>query len=112
MLREHVLYQLPGLVAEAFESFKDTEANLKRPGEPRDTVSNQQRYLLHSGERVSTLIGHAINGVYFNPFFSDAMQNGGYEKRLCAVVQNRLSDFSDAVERKECKEELLMIPRA
>ena len=100
MLRDHILSQLPGLIAEAFESLKETEANLKRLGEPRDTVSDQQQYLLHSSERFSTLIGNAIDGVYFNPFFTDAMQDEGYEKRLRAVVQNRLSDFSDALEVK------------
>jgi GTPase SAR1 family protein len=100
VLRDHILSQLPSLIAEASQSFKETEASLQRLGEARDTVSDQRRYLLHSSEHFSTLMGNSIDGVYFNPFFSDAMEDEGYEKRLRAVVQNRLSDFSDILEEK------------
>jgi len=100
VLREHILSQLPSLIAEASQSVEDTDARLQKLGEPRDTVTDQQRYLLHSSERLSTLIGNAIDGVYFNPFFEDAMKDGGYEKRLRAVVQNCLSDFSIALEER------------
>lgn len=100
VLRDHILTQLPSLIAEASQSFKETEGSLQRLGEARNTVSEQRRYLLHSSERFTTLIGNSIDGIYFNPFFSNAMEDEGYEKRLRAVVQNRLSDFSDTLEEK------------
>ena len=107
VLREHILHQLPGLIAEASESCEDTEARLSMLGEPRDTLIDQQRYLLQSSERFSVLINNAIDGIYFNPFFGDAMQNEGYERRLRAVVQNCLSDFSVLLEEKGMQREIL-----
>ena len=100
VLREHILSQLLSLIAEASQSFEDTDTRLQRLGEPRDTVTDQQRYLVYSSKRFSTLIGNAIDGAYFNPFFGDAIKDEGYEKRLRAVVQNCLSDFSVALEEK------------
>jgi GTPase SAR1 family protein len=100
VLRDHILTQLPSLIVEASQSFKETEASIQRLGEARDTVIEQRRYLLHSSERFTTLIGNSIDGIYFNPFFGNAMEDEGYEKRLRAVVQNRLSDFSDTLEEK------------
>jgi hypothetical protein len=36
-------------------------------------------------------MGFAINGICFDPFFGDAMEDESYQRRLRAVVQNRLS---------------------
>ena len=100
LLKDHILSQLPSLTTEASEALKEAQASLQRLGDARDTVSDQRRYLLHSSEHFSTLVGNSIDGVYFNAVFTDAMEDEGYKKRLRAVVQNRLSDFSDTLEEK------------
>ncbi|OQV10939.1 Dynamin central domain-containing protein [Cladophialophora immunda] len=97
VLKDHITSQLPGLIAEVQQSCKDAEAGLQRLGKARQTLTDQRRYLLDSSDRFSTLIGHAIDGIYSSPFFGDAMEDEGYEKRLRAVVQNRLSDFAETV---------------
>jgi Dynamin family/Dynamin central region len=107
VLRDHILSQLPSLIDEATQSYKETEASLQRLGKARDTVSDQRRYLLHSSEHFSTLMSNAIDGVYFNPFFGDAMEDEGYARRLRAVVQNRLSDFSEALEEKGMQRKII-----
>lgn len=78
----------------------DTRANLRRLGEARQTLVDQRRYLLHSSEKFTSLIGDAINGFYVDSFFGDAMEEDGYQRRLRAVVQNRLSDFSEILENE------------
>jgi hypothetical protein len=55
---------------------------------------------LQSSEKFSALIGHSIDGFYSNPYFGDAMSDEGYEKRLRAVVQNRLTDFSESMRKR------------
>jgi hypothetical protein len=42
----------------------------------------------------------AINGQYSDPFFGDASTSEGYQRRLRAVLQNRLTDFAEVM-RKE-----------
>lgn len=96
-LKDHIIAQLPNLMAETQQSHKETEASLQRLGKARQTLADQRRYLLNSSERFTALIGDATNGMYFNPFFGDAMKDEGYERRLRAVVQNRLSDFSETI---------------
>ena len=60
-------------------------------------LADQCRYLFRSSERFSFLINNAVNGVYYDQYFGDAMSEQGYEKRLRAVVQNRLINFSDTM---------------
>ena len=100
LLQDHILSQLPSLISDTSEALKEAQAGMQRLGDARDTVSDQRRYLLHSSEHFSTLVSNGIDGVYFNSFFTDAMEDEGYEKRLRAVIQNRLSDFSDILEDK------------
>ncbi|EXJ65394.1 hypothetical protein A1O7_01735 [Cladophialophora yegresii CBS 114405] len=98
VLKDHIIAQLPGLITESQQSLEETDASLQRLGDARQTLADQRRYLLHSSEKFSGLVGYATNGVYFDPFFGDAMEDEGYERRLRAVVQNRLSDFSKTLE--------------
>ena len=93
VLRDHILPSLPGLIDEAQTTLGDSRENLLRLGQARQTLADQRRYLFRSSERFSFLINNAVNGVYHDPYFGDAMNEQGYEKRLRAVVQNRLIDF-------------------
>ncbi|ETI26987.1 hypothetical protein G647_10086 [Cladophialophora carrionii CBS 160.54] len=107
ILKDHIIAQLPGLITETQQSLEETDASLQRLGDARQTLADQRRYLLHSSERFSGLVGYAINGVYFDPFFGDAMDDEGYQRRLRAVVQNRLSDFSKTLEAKGMQKQII-----
>ena len=94
ILKDHIVSQVPGLILETQQAFEDTTTHLHKLGEARKTIVDQRRYLTHRSERFTALIGYAINGVYFDPFFGDAMEEVGYLKRIRARVQNCLADFS------------------
>lgn len=95
VLRDHIISQLPGLIEETQKSLAESRDNLEKLGEARSTLTDQRRYLFQSSERFTSLVSSAKNGVYNDPYFGDAMSNEGYERRLRAVVQNRLSDFAE-----------------
>ncbi|OAL18229.1 hypothetical protein AYO22_10807 [Fonsecaea multimorphosa] len=97
VLKDHIISQLPGLIAEVQQSCKDAESGLQRLGKARQTLNDQRRYLLDSSDRFTALLDHGINGIYSSSFFGDPMEDEGYERRLRAVVQNRLSNFADYV---------------
>jgi len=98
VLKDHILSQLPSFIEDTKSSFRDTTLSLQRVGQPRQTTSEQRQYLLYSSGRFSTLVNDSLNGVYLDPFFGDALDDDDYKKRLRAVVQHRLSDFSEAME--------------
>lgn len=98
VLKDHILSQMPSFITDTHSSLRDTKSSLRKLGDPRQTLSEQRRYLLYSSERYSTLMNNSLNGIYLDPFFGDALDDIGYRKRLRAVVQDRLSDFSDVME--------------
>ncbi|EXJ78226.1 hypothetical protein A1O3_09387 [Capronia epimyces CBS 606.96] len=107
VLKDHILSELPDLIGETQQSAHDTAASLRRLGDARQTLADQRQYLLHSSERLTSLLGSAIHGVYNDPFFGDAMEDDGYQRRLRAVVQNRLSDFSENLEKHGMQREII-----
>ncbi|MCJ1474752.1 hypothetical protein MMC13_003412 [Lambiella insularis] len=97
VLRDHILSELPSLIEETRITLKESQGSLHRMGLARQTLSDQRRYLFQTSERFNHLMNGAVNGNYNDPYFGDAMTDHGYEKRLRAVVQNHLTDFSDAM---------------
>ena len=100
VLRDHILSSLPGLIDEAQGTLHHSEGLLLRLGQARQTLTAQRRYLLRSSEKFSLLVSNALNGVYYDPYFGDAMSDDGYERRLRAVVQNLLTEFSDTMRHR------------
>lgn len=100
ILKDHIVSQVPGLIVETRQAFEDTAPHLQKLREARKTIVDQRQYLTHRSERFTTLIGYAVNGVYFDSFFGDAMEETGYMRRIRAVVDNRLADFSLALTRR------------
>lgn len=94
VLRNHIVRQLPSLIAETEEAYRDTDGQLRRMGDSRKTPAEQRRYLFSASEKFTALLSHAVNGTYSDPAFGDAMDDDGYHRRLRAVVQNELADFS------------------
>lgn len=100
VLKEQILRQLPSLLRDIEAGIQDCQHGLQRLGTPRITAAEQRRYLLQVSQQFSALMSGAVEGVYNAPFFGSSKTDEGYRKRLRAVVQNTLSDFSERV-RKE-----------
>ena len=94
ILKDHIIDQLPAFIDETQESFDETQEQLERLGDPRHNLNDQRRYLQRSSERFRSLIVSAIEPSYNDSYFGDAMNDDDYNKRLCTVVQNYLSDFN------------------
>lgn len=97
VLKDHIVHQLPSLIAETKQSYIDSRNSLQRMGDARQTTAEQRRYLLHASGEFTALLGHAISGIYSDPIFGDAMDDQSYHRRLRAVIQNELSDFSETL---------------
>lgn len=97
ILKDHILSQMSGLLSETQAACSDAEADLSRLGQSRQTLSKQRRYLLQASEKFTALMTAAVNGTYLDAFFGNALDDDDYAKRLRAVVQNRLTDFSDTI---------------
>lgn len=100
ILTDHIISQLPGLISEAQQEVKEANAGLQKLGTARGTISDQRRYLLHGSEKFTALLRNAIDGIYFDSYFGNAITDEGYERRLRAVIQNRLADFSNTMWRR------------
>jgi len=88
------------VVAQIKDSINECTTRLKTLGASRASAQEQRRYLLQVSQSFSTLVRAAIDGQYSDPFFGDASTDGGYQKRLRAVLQNTLTDFAADMRRK------------
>ncbi|KAF1850557.1 dynamin family protein [Cucurbitaria berberidis CBS 394.84] len=100
ILKDHILAQLPDVLTQIQDGILDCTKRLDTLGASRATVQEQRRYLLHVSHSFSTLIKAAIDGQYSDPFFGDASNTEGYQKRLRAVLQNTLTDFAEVMRKK------------
>ncbi|KAI0021407.1 P-loop containing nucleoside triphosphate hydrolase protein [Xylariomycetidae sp. FL0641] len=96
VLRDQILLQLPSVLEDVESGIKQCEEKLARLGTPRATIIEQRRYLSHAAARFTSLISAAIDGIYADPFFSDAGRDT-VSRRLRAVVQNALSEFAESI---------------
>ena len=95
ILKDQILDQLPGLLADTEAGISGCRSQLDRLGTLRVTTDEQRRYLLQVSQEFSSFMKDAVDGVYNHPFFGNARTEDGYEKRLRAVVQNSLIDFRE-----------------
>ncbi|KAI5863925.1 P-loop containing nucleoside triphosphate hydrolase protein [Durotheca rogersii] len=94
VLKDQILNQLPEVLDEIQNGLDDCSRSLEKLGAPRTALADQRRYLLTASRQFSTLVSEAIDGVYRDKFFGNARDEEGYHKRLRAVVQNTLTEFS------------------
>jgi GTP-binding protein EngB required for normal cell division len=97
ILKDHILAQLPDVVAQIQDGIRDCTERLDVLGASRVTVQEQRRYLLHVSHSYTSLVKAAMDGLYSDPFFGDASTTEGYHKRLRAVLQNQLTDFAEVM---------------
>ncbi|KAI2615065.1 P-loop containing nucleoside triphosphate hydrolase protein [Hypoxylon sp. NC1633] len=94
VLKNQILDQLPDVLDEIQRGLEDCTSRLEKLGVARSTPTEQRKYLLNTSHQFSNLITEAKDGLYKDKFFGDARQEEGYQKRLRAVVQNTLTEFS------------------
>ncbi|KAI2635646.1 P-loop containing nucleoside triphosphate hydrolase protein [Hypomontagnella submonticulosa] len=94
VLKDQILDQLPDVLDEIQRGLDESSDRLEKLGAARGTLAEQRKYLLSASHQFSNLIAEAIDGVYQDKFFGNAREEDGYRKRLRAVVQNTLIDFS------------------
>ncbi|KAM0321796.1 hypothetical protein ACHAQA_009893 [Verticillium albo-atrum] len=95
VLLKQILLQLPNLMIDVERGVSDCDSRLERLGPARGSPMQQRRYLSRVSEDFSSLIKDAVEGRYNHAFFGNTKMVEGYEKRLRAVVQNRLTDFAE-----------------
>ncbi|KAL5115144.1 hypothetical protein ACEQ8H_006980 [Pleosporales sp. CAS-2024a] len=100
ILQEHIVSQLPDVLAQIKTGIQDCEDRLTALGASRANTQEQRRYLLRISQSFSTLVRLATGGQYSDPFFGDASTEEGYRKRLRAVLQNTLTDFAAAMRKR------------
>lgn len=100
VLKDQILSELPNLIGDVESSIKDCKGRLELLGGPRATIQEQRLHLLRVSQQFSSLVKATIDGVYVDSFFGDPKTNDGYGKRLRAVIQNTLIDFSDTIFRQ------------
>ncbi|KAI1273005.1 P-loop containing nucleoside triphosphate hydrolase protein [Xylaria sp. FL0933] len=97
VLTDHILDQLEDLLDDIEKGIDDCAGRLEKLGDSRGTIKDQRKYLVTASHRFSNLVQQAVDGVYRDKFFGDARVDRDYNKRLRAVVQNTLSDFSNEI---------------
>ena len=95
ILKDHILEQIDPLASEIQKQLQDCQGNLDKLGIPRTSVADQKRYLVNISKDITTLLEGATNGVYSDKaFFGDPWETDHHHRRLRAIVQKLLSDFS------------------
>lgn len=113
VLMDQILSQLPAILVEVDSLLAECTAGLERLGAPRATVLEQRQYLSKISSEFSRLMTDAVNGSYTDTaFFGTILQrknvvgkdgdtqepspndDKSYQRRLRAVVQNRLTQFA------------------
>ncbi|KAI6081332.1 P-loop containing nucleoside triphosphate hydrolase protein [Hypoxylon rubiginosum] len=94
VLKDQIIAQLPEVLDEIQTGLDDCTSRLEKLGTPRRTMAEQRKYLLNASHQFSMLLTEAKDGFYRHKFFGSARDDEGLRKRLRAVVQNTLTDFS------------------
>jgi GTPase SAR1 family protein len=99
VLRDQIISELPSLIQDVEVGIDECLNRLAKLGEARGSLNEQRRYLMHIGQAFSSLVKAAVGGIYGHEFFGSTKTKEGYSKRLRAVIQALLIDFSDDMRR-------------
>lgn len=95
ILREQILNELPHLIKEAENLVVDCTSSLSRLGASRATAEDRRRYLIQAAHTYNITMRSSINGAYDDNFFNSDGKSDENQKRLRAVIQNTLMQYSD-----------------
>ncbi|KAF3765411.1 hypothetical protein M406DRAFT_345845 [Cryphonectria parasitica EP155] len=88
VLLAHITSELPSLVQEIESKRAACWEKLRKLGQPRVTLAEQQLYLLGVSEAFQRLVKSAVDANCTDLFFEDVESERGYQQRIRAVVQN------------------------
>ncbi len=97
VLLGQIASELPSLIDEINIKSDACRGRLDKLGEPRATLDEQRRYLLHISQSFQFLVKASVDGTYNEPFFDDAESETGYQKRIRAVMQNLNLEFAEHI---------------
>lgn len=97
VLLDQILAVFPALFQEVESELQACKDRLDALGEPRGTLDEQRLYLLKSSQTFAQLMKAAVDGFYDHDFFGCPETAEGYRKRLRAVVQYAMSEFSETM---------------
>ena len=106
VLLGQIAAELPSLIDEIEIKSNACRSRLDKLGEPRATLKEQRRYLLHISQSFQSLVKASVDGTYNDPFFGDAESETGYQKRIRAVMQNLNLDFAEHIVRRGHRREI------
>ena len=95
VLKDQITSVLPSLIDDVRSGISECEATLNRLGASRESGHQQRSYLIRISRDFSFLMKAAVDGVYADEYFGDALTLSGYNKRIRAVVQNLLLEFAE-----------------
>ena len=107
VLLGQIAAELPSLIDEIEIKSNACRSRLDKLGEPRATLDEQRRYLLHISQSFQSLVKASVDGTYNDPFFNDAESETGYQKRIRAVMQNLNLDFAEDLARRGHRREII-----
>uniref|UniRef100_A0A093UU45 Interferon-induced GTP-binding protein Mx1 n=1 Tax=Talaromyces marneffei PM1 TaxID=1077442 RepID=A0A093UU45_TALMA len=99
LLLSQIATELPNLIDEIKVQVDRSNEELKRLGNARETLQQQQAYLFQISQAFQTTVKAAVDGTYNSAYFDDIHADSGYRKRLRAVVQNLNETFADNISR-------------
>ncbi|KAL2040034.1 hypothetical protein N7G274_007437 [Stereocaulon virgatum] len=106
VLLGQIAAELPSLIDEIEIKSNACRSRLDKLGEPRATLDEQRRYLLHISQSFQSLVKASVDGTYNDPFFNNAESETGYQKRIRAVMQNLNLDFAEDLARRGHRREI------
>lgn len=106
VLLGQIAAELPSLIDEIEIKSDACRSRLEKLGEPRATLDEQRRYLLHISQSFQSLVKASVDGTYNDPFFDHAESEIGYQKRIRAVMQNLNMDFAEHIARRGHRREI------
>lgn len=111
VLKNQIILELPSVLENVEAGIEDCTRRLAVLGEARDTPSEKRQYLGRASQGFATVMRACVDGVYNDPFFTAQESSGEmYTRRLRAVIQGMLMDFSDRM-RSEGHSKLIFEPR-
>lgn len=102
LLLRHLTQELPALQYEMQSKLDDTNAELMKLGDKRETPAEQRMVLMKISMKINHIIASAVNGHYLHEFFGTVDLDSSVEsesniRRFRAVIQNLNHEFAETM---------------
>ncbi|KAJ4334175.1 hypothetical protein N0V95_009231 [Ascochyta clinopodiicola] len=100
LLLRHLTQELPSLQREMQSKLDDTNTELLKLGDKRETPAEQRMVLMKISMKINHIIASAVNGHYLHEFFGtvdleSSVESNNNIRRFRAVVQNLNHEFAE-----------------